>query len=566
MSDLSPEFIARSRAVFKDAWPTLEAVGQQILALEPSTRRRDAISAFEALKTQFRVDLPATPATFPVLRRIFATRNAAQLALSPKRFANIRSEVFRAVREFGVPSPTLTKGPALTGEWKALLAQVEAKNYRASLRRLGCFCSAMSIAPSDVGREALLGFYEALQAEGGVKDPHIILRHVTSYWNYCLKRVPGWPAVKLRTPFATNHYLLSLDDLPASLRKEIALWQARRLGGDLLSMDKSAHESRPETVKHQTGQLLRYLGLIVRHGLANLQDLKTLSTVVDPTLVHAAVTILRKQRNLTPGYVHNFVYVLLGIARHETGLSPSQIAQLAMLAANLKRKIKKGMKEKNRTLLRQFYSPDNVQKLMRYPDDERRRGHLKTNSVRRAKCYERALAADLLIHGALRIRNVVMLRMDKNMRKHGNTYILTYTADEMKNKRSHEIELPEWLTEHIDQFISLYRPRLDGHEGTYLFPGQVDDGHRHHSAIREEFQRHIYRHLGLLVHPHFMRHLTSKLILDDDPSQLRTVSNRLGHTTTETAQLTYLETDSLAASRRANALLSKLTRTSVNIR
>src|SRR6185437_11679443 len=111
MVELSPEFLAKCRTVFQGAHPTLEEVRQKLGSLEAATRRRDAQSAFEALKTQFKVDLITTPATFPALRRIFAGRNAAQLAVSPKRFANIRGEVFRAVREFGTPSPNLIRGP-----------------------------------------------------------------------------------------------------------------------------------------------------------------------------------------------------------------------------------------------------------------------------------------------------------------------------------------------------------------------------------------------------------------------------------------------------------------------
>ena len=558
MVELSPEFLAKCRTVFQGAHPTLEEVRQKLGSLETATRRRDAQSAFEALKTQFKVDLITTPATFPALRRIFAGRNAAQLAVSPKRFANIRGEVFRAVREFGTPSPNLIRGPELSAEWKALMALVKEKNYRASLSRLGRFCSAMDISIPEMGREALLSFYEALDGDGGVKDPRIILRQVTAYWNYYEKRIPEWPRLRLKTPFAANRYLLSLKDLPPSLQKEIALWQQRRAGGDLLSLDKVAHRSRPETIQHQTKHILRFLGLIVGNGLAKLSELKHLSDIVEPELVQAAVAILLKQRGRSVGYAHSFTYVLLGIARHETNLPSQKILQLATLSANLRHEIKRGMTRKNRCSLRQFDNRENVEALLEYSKDERQRGAENENSYRQAKCYERALIADLFIHGALRIRNVVMLRMDQNMRKYGSSYILSFTADEMKTKRSHEIELPDWLTPHIEEFKRLYRPRLIGNQGHYLFPGNVADGHRHHSAIREEFKRHIYRELGLKVHPHFMRHLTSKLILDADPGQLKTVSDRLGHSTTETAETTYLETDSLAASRRANTFLNQL--------
>lgn len=560
MVELNPEFLTKCRTVFQGAQPTLEDVRQKVGGQEAAIRRRDALSAFEALKTQFKVDLAKTPATFPVLRRVFASRNPAQLGTSPKRFANIRAEVFRAVREFGAPSPDLTKAPRLTPEWQALLAKVEIKNYRSSLNRLGRFCSAMDIPPQEVGCEALLGLYEALVGEGGVKDPHVILRHVTAYWNYHQKRTPGWPQLRLKTPFASNSYLLSPADLPLSLQKEIARWQQRRAGGDLLSLDKVAHKSRPETIQHQTRHVLRFLGLVVREGLVDLSSLKHLSDIVEPQLVQAGVTIILKQRNRSIGYAHSFAYVLLGIARHETRLPRNKLQQLARFAANLRHEVGKGMTTKNRRLLRQFDDPVSVQKLVALPDQERERGSEQRNAYRQAKCYERALVADLLIHSALRIRNIVMLRMDQNMRRYNSAYILTYTGDEMKTKRSHEVQLPDWLTWHIDEFINIHRPHLIGHKGPYLFPGEVADGHRHHSAIREEFKHGIYKHLGLKVHPHFMRHLTSKIILDEDPGQLKTISDRLGHSTTETAQTTYLETDSLSASRKANEFLSMLGR------
>lgn len=560
MIDLSPEFLAKSKTVFTGVWPTLESVRENILSLEPSIKRRDALSAFAALTTSFKVDLAETPATFPMLRRIFSTKNSVLLTVGPKRFANVRTEVFKAVRKYGVPSPNLSTGPALTHDWKALLIQVENKDYRSILMRLGRFCSAMDIAAPDVGREALLGLYEALQGEGSVKDPHVIIRLVTSYWNYCEKRLPSWPRIRLKTPFASNRYLLALPDLPTTLRNDILRWQKRRLGGDLLSLDKVAHRSRPLTVEHQTAHVLRYLGLVVKYNLANLQDLSSLTKAVEPTLVRAVVKILLEQQKLTIGYAHSFAYVLVGIARHETKLSRAKVTQLATLAANLRHQIKKGMTKKNRSLLRQFDKPEQVAALLGYSDTERQRGDKQKNSLRKAKCYERALVADLLIHSALRIKNIVHLRADTNMRKRGGTYILTYTGDEMKNGHDHEIELPQWLSVRIDEFTARYRPMLKGHKSSYLFPGEVSDGHRHHSAIRNEFSEHILKRLGLQVNPHFMRHLTSKVLLDEDPGLLKIVSNRLGHTTTETAQLTYLETDSLAASRKANSLLSALPR------
>jgi integrase len=560
MNQITPGFLARSRQVFKETWPTLAEVQQKILQMEQSNLRRDILSSLEALKRSFKVDLNSTPATWPVLRRIFVSNNAAQVGLSPKRYANIRSDVFRAVKLFGVPSPTLTRAPRLTTAWETLLVKVQVKNYRSALRRLASYCSAMNIAPEDVGKEALLGLYEALDAEGGVKDPKIILRHVTSYWNYHLLRVEGWPNIHLETPFTSKKYKLSLSDLPCSLQDQIAQWQDRRLGGDILSLDRIANKSRPKTVQHQTDQVLRYLGLAVNNDLAKLKDLTSLRAVLEPSLVRATLTILLKEKRLTIGYVHQYAYVLLGIARHHTDLLETEVKQLATLAANLKGEVKHGMTEKNRKLLRQFDKPENIERLIQFPDDERRRGAAEENLYRRAKFYERALVAEILIYSVLRIENVSMLRLDKNMRKRSSSYILTFTGEEMKNGYSHEVELPDWMSKDLEEFITVFRPELEGADGPFLFPGKLN-GARHYSAIRTEFSRTIRKRCGFQVNPHLMRHLMSKIALDKDPSMLFWVSKRLGHRSTQTTEMYYLESDGLSASRKLSGILSNFSRT-----
>lgn len=72
MNQLTPDFLARSREVFKNTWPSLENARESVLATAQSPLRRDTLSAFETLKRRFKVDLAVTPATWPVLRQIFA--------------------------------------------------------------------------------------------------------------------------------------------------------------------------------------------------------------------------------------------------------------------------------------------------------------------------------------------------------------------------------------------------------------------------------------------------------------------------------------------------------------
>ncbi len=336
-----------------------------------------------------------------------------------------------------------------------------------------------------------------------------------------------------------------------------AFGRASRLGGNLLSLDKQNKRSRPKTVEHQTGQLMRFIGLAVQNGLAELNELNSLRALVSPKLVQAVLTVLLEQKKRTVGYAHQYAYTLLAIARHSTDLPANEIAQLSNLNSNLREELGSGMTGKNRTLLRQFNSEENVDKLFGLPEAERKRGLREENPYRKAKFFERALVAELLLKSLLRIENISHLRTDRNMRKSGKCYILSFDGSEMKNGHGHEIELPEWMTEHIDDFINIYRPQLNGAKGFFLFPGKLN-GARHYSAIRIEFTRTIRRRCGLVVNPHLVRHLGAKRALDRDPGLLYVVSRQLGHQRIETTQEYYLENDSLSASRKLNGLSSKL--------
>ncbi|RKH76225.1 site-specific integrase, partial [Corallococcus praedator] len=126
--------------------------------------------------------------------------------------------------------------------------------------------------------------------------------------------------------------------------------------------------------------------------------------------------------------------------------------------------------------------------------------------------------------------------------------VLSYADDEMKNGRSHEVELPAEVAEIILEYIKDHRPYLPGANGPYLFPGR-NGGPRHHNTMREDFQKAVFKHTGLQVNPHFTRHATAMIAINQDPANLPMVSQRLGHTSTKTAADFYLANVSLPSSR-----------------
>lgn len=557
MKPLPTDFIEKSRSVFIDHAALSLADIRKMVELEaPTTSRRDRLSALDAIPRKLGKALTAVPATLPALQTLFSGTNGPQLGLSHKTFQNLRACVRKAIEAHGVPAPILTARVPLTASWAGVIGQVQGPDYASGLRRLACFCSAMGVSPLEVTREVLLGFHEALVAEGRVKDPKISLRLTTTYWNMQLRRVPGWPSYILTTPFPSNRYKLALTDLPLTLQEEIARWEASRLGADILSLDRLVRESRPVTVAHQTAHVLRYISVVVDNNLAELHELRRFEDLAEPTLVKSALDVLLNRMGRSKGYVHQYAYILLSIARHHTSLPEHKVVQLVRLSSNLKQKLKRGMTDKNRRLLGQFDSQENANRLLLFSDEERARGDRQDNKYREAKCYERALIADLLIHSVLRMQNLTTIRLDQNFREKDDQYILQFSGAEMKNGRPHALAISEELTARIKGFVACYRNHLVGAEGPYLFPGK-NGGHRHHSAIRREFQAAVFKLCGFRVHPHLMRHFTSRIALDQDPNQIFKVSKQLAHADVATTQCYYLDSASLSASQDISELLEK---------
>src|SRR3954471_19339851 len=86
--------------------------------------RRDTLSAFNVLQSRAGTDLAATPASAPTVREVFSALSPANLRVSDKRYANVRSLVVRAVERFGMKRTRLTSRVPLSSDWTALLETV----------------------------------------------------------------------------------------------------------------------------------------------------------------------------------------------------------------------------------------------------------------------------------------------------------------------------------------------------------------------------------------------------------------------------------------------------------
>lgn len=133
--------------------------------------------------------------------------------------------------------------------------------------------------------------------------------------------------------------------------------------------------------------------------------------------------------------------------------------------------------------------------------------------------------------------------------------MLVVPAHRTKGSRVLEYELNAEVTALLQHHIATFRPLLPGADGPCLFPGP-DGRPRSKTALSDGICRGM-RRAGLEMNPHLFRHAIAKIAVEADPGAYLAVSRVLGHTTLDTTMGHYLGTESKAAGRHVDRLLSE---------
>jgi integrase len=448
----------------------------------------------------------------------------------------------------------ITKEIALDKDWSDLLARAPDKHCGWSLSRLACYCTVKGIKPAAVEPATLRGLHIALEAEALSKNPRNLLKHTIAVWNMCWRGVPGWPGSPLCSPFKTEPYMLPLESFPAGFRHDVAAFETRMRNPDPLDPDAPVRAFRPATLEGYGYSFRRAASALVRGGHVDLGAVASFHTLFeDSNFSKALRPFVPTADGQDASYAHKMATQLIAVARHHLRLDQARLNELGAIARRLKPKAG-GMGQRNRERLAQFDDEQMVQRLLRFPEEERARALRQRNPLRRARGIERALAISLLIFTGMRVKNLRHLRIDRNIRRAGQRVFICLSEDETKTHSEHSLELPPETIALLDAFIAEHRGLLPCAEGPWLFPGE-NGGARSYSAMRDAVSKPLDRHAGIVLSPHLYRHITAKIVAERRPELLHDVSRMLGHKSMRTTYGSYLGTEGPAASRRVGALL-----------
>ncbi len=170
-----------------------------LAALEADTalganRRRDLRSALQRIARMTGKPLDRLPAELSLLRPMLNEIHPVAHGISPKTFANLRSNFMAAVRHAGIVE---ARPQVLTPAWQTLHAALPTTRLRHGLSRFLRWCALRDLVPSALDGRAPDEFRDWLAANALVKDPDGFVRRVRKLWNEAAQMLPdqGLPAI-----------------------------------------------------------------------------------------------------------------------------------------------------------------------------------------------------------------------------------------------------------------------------------------------------------------------------------------------------------------------------------
>jgi hypothetical protein len=256
------------------------------------------------------------------------------------------------------------------------------------------------------------------------------------------------------------------------LKADVDCW-LRRQGDDLFDELGPPKAPKPVTIRRHTGMILTSVSALVRAGVPS-QEIVSLADLV--RIDHYKLILkdlwARTGQKLSATLARR-AELLISIGRHYVGLDQKALDALRDAARKL-HPAQLGLITKNRDRLRPFDDPETFSRLVNLPfrmQAEVARGALST--IRAAQRAEMAVAIAILLVVPIRIKNLHMIEIGRQLRLYGDRMMLSFPESEVKNAVALEFEVADPNTvELVRRFIERHRPQIAAESSTYLFAGK----------------------------------------------------------------------------------------------
>lgn len=540
--------------------PTLTDLIEELRQAELTPRRRrDWVSAIRSLCRLIGRRPDQVSASTQAIRTHFAQITPASAGISSKRLQNLKSDILAALRHVGITRFSLTAEFApMSLAWERLWSLIENQQVRFKLSRLFRFASARQIQPGQVTDSLLRDLLQVLTRSSLTRDPAGHVRGAIWAWNRCRRECPDWPQVALQ-PLVTERrgWAIPLHAFPEGFRADLHRWLGQLKGDDLLSDDAPLRPLAPATLHHRAHQVRIVASAAVRAGV-HIDTFQSLAPLGDPeTLAKAIQWQIDRAGGRRTEALAGLVMAIKGMARHHLKVPEDQLLKIGRIHAKLGKRVR-GMRPKNRERLLALDDRGRMEALLMFPTDQFARARRVAPNRKSALLVQMAVAAEILLATAIRLKNLASLDVDRHFRwsnpgRRGTLYLVIEGA-EVKNGQLIERELSADAARLIKVYIEAYLPLLSERPTGFLFPGKSGRP-KVQSCLSDQIKRTLKRSVGIDMNPHLFRHFDAKLILDHQPGNYELARRLLAHASVDTTSQSYLGLESRSAGKAFDAIL-----------
>lgn len=185
-------------------------------------------------------------------------------------------------------------------------------------------------------------------------------------------------------------------------------------------------------------------------------------------------------------------------------------------------------------------------------------GQTLQHPIAHAVTFRQALMVGLLIARPVRARAFMAMTVSKHIEISSSGISLSYTAEDMKDKKARRFPVPDELAPFMLEYLSTHRPiLLNGASAEELWISS-----RGHPMTQDNFTSGLAkltnRIFGLKLRPHAFRHIAATSIASNDPEHVGIIRDILGHTTLRMAEKHYNRATAVVITRRLQGILRNI--------
>ena len=412
--------------------------------------------------------------------------------------------------------------------------------------------SAKGIEPQDVDEEVLDDYMRYRGETTALACDDAARRRIARAWNACSEKIPDWPRQRLIEPPVKALTKIQWESFSNQLRTDIEIYlegltkMRRRANG------KRIRPCKKSTIETRRREIQAFARMAVEQGIP-MESLKSLAALLQPDLVEKVLQAYCDANGLEPKvYTIDIAWKLLSIARETKCLTESDLARLDDMRAALEEHRRKGLTDKNLTVIRQVLTGrvwDEVVKLPLAMMAEARRIRHEA-PVKAAVTAQLAIAIAIFIFAPIQLGNLIAIRLETNLIRPGglNTpYWLVFPDYDVKNRVQLQFKLLPEISALLDEYINDYRPTLlRGSNDLWLFPGQKREV-KNSRTLSLQVTARVIKVTGLRLTVHQFRHAAAAIFLKHFPGRYDLVKRMLGHRNIETTINFYVGLENIQA-------------------